>query len=526
MVRWSGALAVSLVALVVAGCGGDENAGDGGVAGEQTASNDDVVGDPVGTTAESSPFTVGHEPEGYRLVQVGRGTYPQNWSSDSFGDDEPITVLAPPDADPAGPEAVRVSLTGYLGFEGGLDQASSGYNGGDAEHFSVDGLRAIYTPDQPDEDGDGDDEPADLVLALDEDLALRVAAPGADRDELVGVARTVVPRPDHLLAPTVPDPPGDLAVAGAADADVGITLSATPLPSSDALPAGERAHTAVWAAGEPGTAWTPDAGTIAVSTLPGRALDLDAVAEVLRDRAYGEESRVDEVDVDGRPGVSATSGPEMRSVLTSTPDGDLLVVVARGAARPEVDDLVAVAASVGPATAAEWDELAARAAGGPGLHPDDGAIELVRGTAGDVGWLAQARRDDGTLGYMSETFEGTAGDQLIDPCLKLDVGGRACSGAGGTQSSSRDVVTVYAPSATVGEHGEFPAFMVVMTPLAAESVRVATTAGPVETPLVEVPGGLLRGTVVVAEPGVELQPGTTCGGVELLDPARESLPCS
>jgi hypothetical protein len=83
------------------------------------------------------------------------------------------------------------------------------------------------------------------------------------------------------LAPLVPDPPDDLEVVGRADADVGVTLINGPLPGSDVLPAGTRAHSPVWAVGEPGTPWSADAGTVAVSTLPGTALDLDALGDSL-----------------------------------------------------------------------------------------------------------------------------------------------------------------------------------------------------------------------------------------------------
>ncbi|MGH9286743.1 MAG: hypothetical protein ACRD0V_00340 [Acidimicrobiales bacterium] len=100
-------------------CGSGEGGG-GDAAADQGSSR------PVGTTTSSSPFSVEQPPEGYQLVLAGRGDIPQTWSSDSFGDDEPVTVLAPPGVDPNGPEIVTVSLTGYAGFQGELDQAVAG----------------------------------------------------------------------------------------------------------------------------------------------------------------------------------------------------------------------------------------------------------------------------------------------------------------------------------------------------------------------------------------------------------------
>jgi hypothetical protein len=44
-------------------------------------------------------------------------------------------VLAPRGLAPTGPGIVTVSLTGYAGFESGLDQAVAGYPGAEPEEF-------------------------------------------------------------------------------------------------------------------------------------------------------------------------------------------------------------------------------------------------------------------------------------------------------------------------------------------------------------------------------------------------------
>lgn len=527
---------MGVIATLALACGGDgDGGGDGGGVSGGAGGRGVDGGEPVGTTTASSPFTVAHEPPGHRLVQAGRGTLTQTWSSDSFGDDEPVTVLAPPGAGPDGPEVVQVSSTGFEGFQGGLAQASAGYTGGESESFELDGRPAIYTPGRP-----GEDAPADLVVVAGDDLAIRVQSREATRDELVAVARLVEPGDDHLLAPAVPDPPGDLEVLGWADADVAVTLATPPMPSSEALPSGERAHTAVWARGAPGSAWTPEDGTVTVSTLPGQALDLDAVAAGLHRHEYLGEPQVTSRAVDGRPGVvlELTGNPEadgygaLRAVLTSTPDGDLLVVVAHGAELVAADELVAVAASVGPATPEAWDATVLQARGGPGLHPDDGAVELARGTAGDVEWLLQSRVDDGTVDDRLSSSEDldTTGQHVVDPCLKLAGGERACP-TGTSESYGADgIVTVSsAPPSESDTGGAFPGFVLVTTDSPAATMRVHTGDGPVDVPLATLPGGVRRAAVLVTESdlGVFVSCGTDggTGTVTLLDPAHRPLSC-
>jgi hypothetical protein len=127
----------------------------------------------MGISDESSPFLLAHEPEGYRLVQAGPGGISQTWSSDNVGDDEPVRVLAPSEADPGGREVVRVSLTGFEGFQDGLDQAAAGYPAAGGEHFELDGHPAIYTPGH---DEEGQPVRADLVVVAGDDPAIRVSA--------------------------------------------------------------------------------------------------------------------------------------------------------------------------------------------------------------------------------------------------------------------------------------------------------------------------------------------------------------
>jgi hypothetical protein len=112
---------------------------------------------------------------------------------------------------------------------------------------------------------------------------------------------------------------------------------------------------------------------------------------------------------------------------------------------------------------------------------------------------------------------------VVDPCLKLGDGSRACPAAGsGTQSSEDRTVVSVRPTALDGG-GEFPGFLVVMTPLPAATVRAPSSEGPVEVPLVALPGGTQRAAAIVT--GAELALGAECSGLEFLDAAGRPLPC-
>jgi hypothetical protein len=521
---------VLAMALVGVACGSDDGGG-----GSRAATEPNPV-PTVGTTTASSPFVVEDPPTGYQPVLAGRGDIPQTWSSDSFGDDEPVTVLVPPGDHIGGMGAMTVSLTGYAGFEGGLDQAVAGYPAAQPEESEIDGRRALYTPPGASPAGP---HGADLVVAVDEDLAVRVGSGNGSRDELAGVARRVRPQADHLLAPRVPEPPGGFQVIGSVDADVLVTLWASPLPSSDVVPAGERAHTAVWARLDGSGAGTVGPATIAVSTLPGTAVSLGALGPALAITPSGRTAKMRDATVRDRPAAIVDAGEErarFRALVTSTPGGDALLVVASGGKLPEAEDLVAVAASVQSTTAEAWDAFVVAARGGPGLRPDPGAIELERGEAEGIEWLFQARTDDGSLPFLGggdvdpATGESrTAGEFVIDPCLKLADGQRACLGPGGSEQGFAEAVSVTRVRGPLDDGGQFPGFHMVMTTQPALILRITSTDGVREARFHQLPGGERRGAVIVTDlvgprgcdTSVEPVPVT----VELLDAAGRSLPC-
>lgn len=514
------ALAMGLVGVA---CGWDDSSGADGA----TADRDGVP--TAGTTTESSPFVVENPPAGYHLVVAGRGDVRQTWSSDSFGDDEPVTVLAPPGADvshPAAPGVVTVSLTGYAGFDRGLDQAVSGYPGARPEEFEIDGQRAIYTPPGASPAGP---HRADLVVAVGEDLAVWVGSATGSREQLADVARRVRPQVDHLLAARIPDPPNGLEVAGSADADVAITLWARPEPGTDMVPAGTRAHAAVWVRLDASGAWTSRAPAITVSTLPGTAVSLDALAAALAARDYGRSATIRKASVRGIPGAVVDGGEDLirfRALITSTPGGDALLVVASGGDLPDAQVLVDVAASVQRTTTEAWDALVVDARGGPGLRPDPGAVELERGKEEGFEWLFQARIDDGSIEMDPAAGKsGTKGQFVIDPCLKFADGQRACPNAGSSAAQARVIIRTGGP---MYDRGHFPGFIMVSTTQPAAVLRVTTANGIHEGRFHELPDGKERGAVVVTDHAGLWACDTRYGGhpvVELLDGEGQPLPC-
>lgn len=491
---------------------------------------DRAENEPVGTTGESSPFRVGHPPEGYTPVQAGRGTLTQAWGEDSFGSHESVTVLAPKGEGPGGPGEVRVELFGYEGLQGGISQGLIGYGIGDpSPRFDLDGKDAVFKGAHEAYFGR---VPAQLAVDFGNDVGVLVSKASAKREELADVARATRPQDDHLLAPVVDDPPGNLEVVGSADADVGFSLTGFPSPNSDYLPAGERGHTAAWARPKPGGAWFAEDGTVVVTTLPGLSLDLDAVVasthEVIR-RNF--KPAAEPIDVSGRPGrvVTFANGKEDTVIVSSTEAGDLLLVNAHGPNRPSVDQLVAVASSVETATQAEWEQFVTAVVGGPGLRPDAGAVELERGKVGDFEWLMQAIEPSPNSRLRSRPGPQPAG-MTVDDCLKLPEG-RVCE----NQSASTGNTAFWLFNHKAPLKSSFPNFMIVtVTGSAAERARVHLQGAPaVEIVLHPVPGSQLKAGIVTnmvfpqapVAPCLEPAAPTYAGLVELLDRAGRRVAC-
>jgi hypothetical protein len=405
-----------------------------------------------------------------------------------------------------------------------------GYGIGDpAPKFELDGKVAIYKAAH---EANNQRVPAQLAVDFGDGVGVLVSGANAKRDELEDVARATRPQDDHLLAPVVDDPPGNLEVVGSADADVGFSLTVFPSPNSDFLPAGERGHTAAWARPKPGGAWFAEDGTVIVTTLPGLSLDLDAaVASTNSAVRRNHRPEAKPIEVSGRAGLVMTfaNGKEDTVIVSSTEAGDLLLVNAHGPGRPSVDQLVAVAASVEPATQAEWEQFVTEVEGGPGLRPDAGAVELERGKAGDIEWLLQAVEPPPNSRLRSRPGPQPAG-MTVDDCLKLPEG-RVCE----NRSASTGNTAFWLFNHNAPSKSTFPNFMIVtVTGSPAERARIHLQGAPaVDIALHPVPGGQLKAGIVTnmvfpqAPIAPCLEPGapTYAGLVELLDKAGRRVAC-
>lgn len=468
--RWVGLVAV--LPWVVVGCGDQPR----------------VTGASARAASDSHPFVVGEVPDGYRPVTAGRGTAMQLWGEDSNGTDEPFTVL-----EGDGDAVMLVSVTGFEGYEGGLSQASGRFSDAQqADEIELDGSQAIFVPAT-------NDGWADLVVVRGPDLAVRVTAPGATKDELVEVARRVEPAADHARAPAVTDPPPPWRVTGSVDADAVVALQAYVQANSDFVPGPQSAYGAGWLSAE---------GWLAVMSLPGDIADVDALLS-LRTPFYGREVTRRTVEVEGRQAVllelcDCRPGSESyrtRAVFAPDGPGAMTVVVATGLRIPDADALVDVAASVRVAGAAEWERFTIQSTGGPGLHPDEGEVELARGHEAGLDWLLQTSPEpqDGQLVDPSAS-------PGVDPCLKLSNRKRACARSGG--GGSGEFVFTSSNGAPDPAAPELPSMVIVVTQHEGATVRVRTPTDTGTGSLHAIPdGGGWTGVVFVDDPYLATCPG-------------------
>lgn len=303
----------------------------------------------------SLPFAVADIPPGYEVSRVERGRQFVPWGDDSAGTAEPMTVLARDGHDAYDSERILVSVTGFRGNEGGLEQASAGYIAVQTrEEFRVDGHRAIFVPAQRLSSGERLVR-ADLLVVRGHDLAVRVRAPGATRSELVGIARRVV-MAGRTRAPEVRDPPAGYHVLGSVDAAVPATLNAMtgmmPFTTEVAFRTGAGnpvVHRMLLSSASTG-------GLLAVVTYPATVASLDAIPG-LAFLYEPDMATTRPVPVGTRPGVLLEWGDSGfgrgRAVATQSAWGNLILVMTWGA-RPGADDLVGLAASVTPISEEAW----------------------------------------------------------------------------------------------------------------------------------------------------------------------------
>lgn len=505
-------VAGALAAALLVGCGADERS---------------AVADPPTDTTDapaqahddrpSPPFTVDAVPEGFVLRAVGEGTGTQGWGEDCCGSDEPYTVLSP-DGTGADPDAVVVvSVTGFEGYEGGLDQASGGYTRDDLESDAVDGRPARFIGAQP-ATADLPPQWADLVVDHGDGLAVRVTSPLATREDLEAVHARVTPAADRGLAPGVPEPPPGLEVVGSVDA-AGVLAGRSYLDHLDAGPGPVGAH---------GIGWVRGPDELMVMTLPPGAADLSAIAAASPHWDRWEDVTVGRSDDQLVIESSRSFEPTVERSVWIARDDALVVVVARGEDPPAEEVLVALARSVAPTEEATWDAFVTEANGGPGLRADPGRTELARGTTPDgVDWVLQDT--DPAEDPVAVDMAGLSGEVVwrVDDCLKVDLpeSSRACPQSGWGDGQTR-----------VGSASDvdwIPIDFVLVATLAPTAASlVVVTDGVTETvPLVPVPGSVQRAGVVTG-PGYQVTacatqeaPATGPRTVTLVDAAGAPLPC-
>lgn len=320
--------------------------------------------DPSSSTAVVSrpaqAFSVGVVSAGYTPVATSHGRPYVPWGDDSLGTKEPFVVLAPKGSNAFSRRAVVISVTGFQGYESGLDQASPAGGPGVESHRSrIDGQRAIYVPEQVTGPPYVRRLQAELLVVRGPDLAVRVRKQGATEAELAAIERNVRPR-GRSLAPSVTSTPDGYAVLGSVDAGVvtasdldGVTASLSDPAQVRPSAGNPQAWLSTWSA--PGA----PADGLAVTTLPARAGSLEALPA--SSAISGAEHSARWIDVGGRRGVLTedrvkgsnagdASAPVVftKRVVYSDPGwGNLVVVVAWGrAAVPSADVLAKTAASV------------------------------------------------------------------------------------------------------------------------------------------------------------------------------------
>jgi hypothetical protein len=418
---------------------------------------------------EAHPFAVGEVAEHYELSVAGRGTYDQDWSSE-MGADEPYVVI---DVDG---RTVAASVVPWEPMESSLQWASAS---GDREPETFvldDGRPAAY--------GEGTDGGwSDLVIEVGPTEALRIATENGTREELVEMARHIDSDGDAAAAPTVDDPPTGWQVLGNVQPDALVALRSQVYPRATAAPGPPSAFSVGWL-DQRLPEQNSSLSSLAVMVLPGEAADLEALAAPRP--TYGGADVPSRMEVDGRPAVlfdgQAQFGGGLRSLVTNSETGALVVVTAYGEGLPTEQELVALAGSVRSIGEREWEEFEVEVFGGADLVADRGETELVRGEADGVEWLLQ-----------TSTFQPPPGTPeqsgvRVDECLKLSNRQWSCpSPRGGGADGSVFLWSSQEESfADIG----LPEYLMVTTRVPdARRMRVTIGDTVVEADVEPVPGG-------------------------------------
>lgn len=311
----------------------------------------------VGPSPDSAPFTVGHVPSGYALVVAGTGSDRQRIGAPSQPSDNPFVLLSR-NKEIDGAAIVVASKAGLVrpGSLAGFD----GKGWSDGVPSTVDGRAAIYAPKMV---RGSDRHVANYAVITGPDSSVIVSTPDAADDNMAPMAAAIVPGDDPEKAPGTSKLPPGLSVSGHVDA-AGVIALRSRITSGAGVPGATSTHTVGWRRG---------ASQLLVSTLPGRSIDVAALAGFELDE-LSNGTKVKPLKIDGRPAMFLDL-PDRTVLAAETSWGDVVVVSSVPSSRTRIGALglvalTEVAASVQRATAPQWkttiDATASTGANGDG----------------------------------------------------------------------------------------------------------------------------------------------------------------
>lgn len=506
-------IVVVALGLIVGGCG------------------DSVEVESPGTS--SSPI-IAEVPDDWQLVSARERTGRPTWGEDCCGSTEPYTIIQRLDDG----RTIKVSATGYAGYQGGLEQASGGYTG-DITEFEVNGQRALLA-------SGGAPGLVELVVEVNDTTAIRVAGVDATRDELVETASSAAVGDDHRIAPRMERLPEGFELVGSVHTPAIESLLGDVVVESDVEGNDGRTHDLGWTIGPANE--TPSQATVSLSALPANTIDLAALA-LGEDLPFDADGRLDtdgaivkaeRTEVAGRPALVIErlgfEWWEQRTVITTSAWGDQLIAVGIDNSEtqdqlPSTDQLNEVIASAAVTDAETWGELVVEESDGPGLTPDVGQEEVVRGEVGGLEWLLQTGNDGG---FSSSTIQPFG----VDPCIKVsDESGGCPSGASMSPGPAGGGGTAVAVGALGPDKYAFVG-VVVSDDDPTVTLRLTRPDGATEVAdFRPVPGAATRAAVLVVDEPGQFQcegagvglasdaSGPTIGRIELLDDGDNSLGC-
>lgn len=474
----------------------------------------------------SSPITA-EVPDDWQLVTAGVGTGYQAWGEDCCGSTEPYTVVKVEGGD----RTITVAATGYGEYQGGLAQASSGYMG-DLTELDVDGRTALLSlrSDNPQPGA----PPSDLVVDVDGDSAIQVMGVGATREQLVELAANATITDDHRVAPQLEPVPEGFEVVGSVHATAVGLLVGSVSPGTENVNGDEATHTLGWTVGPAGP--SDGRATVLLAAVPTNSVSLAALeVDVAQSAGSGDVTRTaDRLSFSIEETAPGQGGSLRRTVVADTPWGDQLIAVANSSGPqdqlPTLEQLEEVVASTTEADTDGWAKLIEVANGGPGLNPDAGQSEVVRGEADGIEWLLQT----GEPGFSSNT----GGRIGVDECLKLGDGTSACPTSGSASGGGGGLGAVTMATGEFGPNKLAFVGMVVANDDPTASLRLTLPDGSTQrADFHPVPGADTRAAVLVGDqpgqfacdgPGPQVPvvgDGHSIGSLERLDAKGNSLGC-